>query len=98
MGGNVYNTNDNQRMTGYNGGYQTGYQRRRHELPPLGTGSQYGTVQGGISDIPPSPLGMDGFRHPMIKKGYKAMYGEMPQRQGQGERGRARLRREPRRE
>ena len=94
MGGNIYNTNDHQRMIGYNGGYQMGYQRRRPEIPPLGTGSQYGTVQGGYQGHPLRPLGMDGISsHPMkFKKGHKATHGEMPQRQGQGERGRARTR------
>ena len=47
MGRNMYNNNDNQSMNGFNGGYQMGYQRRGIEFPPLGPGSQYGTVQGG---------------------------------------------------
>ena len=57
MGGNVYNTNDYQRMNGFNGGYQMGYQRRGLEFPPLGTGSQYGTVQGGYQGRPPTAAG-----------------------------------------
>ena len=58
-----------------------------------------GQYKGGIRDTPLRPLGMDRISsHPMMsKKGHKATHGEMTQRQGQGERGRARLCGEPRR-
>ena len=82
MGRKVYNNTDHQRMNGFNGGYQTGYQRRRPKLPPLGTGSHYGTVQEGYQGHPLRPLGTDRiFSHPMMtKKRHRVTHGEMPQR------------------
>ena len=50
--------------------------------PHTGQEVSMGQYKGGIRDIPLLPLGMDGFRHPMIKKGYKAMHRERPQKQG----------------
>ena len=43
-----------------------------------------GQYKGGIRDTPLLPLGTEGFKRPMTKKGYKATHGDRPQKQGQG--------------
>ena len=46
-GGAEYSNSNYQRVNGYNGKYQMGYQRMGQEYPSLRPGVQYGTFQDG---------------------------------------------------
>ena len=65
--------------------------------PHMRQAASTGQYKGGTRGTHLPPLGMGGIEQPMTKKGDKATHGDRPQKQGQGGRGRAGLRGEPRR-